>query len=634
MGSNDLSSPDQVPDAAVTNASAGLAVPYRSFPDHPDPNFEKYARKELGVRRYVPAQVELATLARSTAVTTGLAPYSGSWTGWEAAHLLRRTGFGVTLAAINAVLTQTVGDAVDTLTTVTQQPSLPSATPLNYYQSQLPDSSGVALGSSWTGTNLGYATGSSDSTLDLYRIYSLRRWMWGVYLNDGSSIREKMTQFWFHFIPASSDDVNGAASNSGTICHDYFALLRANATGNFFTLIQAITKSPAMLVYLGGQNSTASAPNENFARELLELFTLGKVPTQNYTEPDIQAAAKVFSGWRVTSFNSPYPFAVAFNNTYHNKTAKTFSAFFGNSTISSQTTGTTTAQAAYNATEFDQFFNLLFTQQATTIARYVCRRLYRFFVYYDIDATAETNIIAPLATLFINSNWEILPVLKTLLKSEHFFDMANRGVMIKSPLDLVAGSLRTFGLDLTPASTTTTPMLDQYYIWKYFEDYCANNLEQGICNVPNVSGWKAFYQTPAFYQNWINSNTIQKRYSMLTTLTTVNGFTIGVSGGTNKIVKMNFPGFVAQFPSTVAPDPDLLMDAVIQLLLPIDLPASQKASIKVRTLLNNQVTNSYWTGIWNTYVSTPGNTTNANQVRDRFRALLVELIGLAEYQLM
>ena len=85
------------------------------------------------------------------------------------------------------------------------------------------------------------------------------------------------------------------------------SLLRSNALGNFKSLIKAIAKSPAMLVYLGNQYSTAAIPNENFARELMELFTMGKVPTQNYTEDDIKAASYVLSGWRVANFGAGLP---------------------------------------------------------------------------------------------------------------------------------------------------------------------------------------------------------------------------------------------------------------------------------------------------------------------------------------
>jgi uncharacterized protein (DUF1800 family) len=591
-------------------------------PGEPDPLFQKYSRKVLA-DRYYSQQMEQnptpggASVRRVGNVTSGLLPYTGTWDVWQVTHLLRRVGFGVKKADLDALLALTPSAAIDSLLTITA-PVNPSPTPLNYYQNTLPDSGGILLGDSWTSNNLTYVN-TNDGTNNTYRQYSLCDWSWGLSINENTSIREKMTMFWYHFIPVNFDDVRSLQNNSATMCHDYMNLLRTNALGNFKTLIQAIAKQPAMLVFLGNQYSTATVPNENFARELMELFMLGKVPTQNYTESDVIAASKVLSGWRVPSFVTAYPFAPGFNSTYHNQTNKVFSAFFASTTIANQ-------PGANGANEFGLFFDLLFTQQADTIARYICRRLYRFFVYYDIDTNVETNVIVPLAAFLVSSNWEMAPVVSKLLKSEHFFDVANKGVMIKSPYDFISGTLRTLGINTT-AAAGATQVVNQYGIWQYFHNYALNNLEQGYGLVPNVSGWKAYYQEPMYYQNWINSYTIQKRASLLTSF--INGFT---TSGTS--IKVDPIAFVQQFPNTTIQDPDLLIDIIIQYLLPVDLPASYKTDTKVQTLLGGQITNSYWTTAWNNYTGTPTNTSYANIVRTRLNSLLTTLLQLAEYQLM
>ncbi len=588
-------------------------------PGEPDELFEKYSRKTIGPRRYSQEMALLPVGGPETLrvgnVTSGLAPYSGPWTIWEAAHLLRRTGFGIKKSELETVMSLGFNNAVNSLLAVSP-PQNPSAAPLNHYQSVVPDTSGVPLGQTWTTTNLTYA--SNDSTLEVYRQQGLSFWSWGLAINEATSIREKMVLFWFHFIPVNYDDVRNMQRNSATMNHDYMKLIRQNSMGNFKTLIKAIAKSPAMLVFLGNQYSTASVPNENFARELMELFTMGKVPTQNYTEEDIKAASRVLSGWRQASFTSPYPFTPGFNATFHNQSNKVFSSFFGNTTIANQS-------AANGANEFDIFFDMLFTQQQTTIAKYICRRLYRFFVYYDIDNNIETNVITPLATLLVNSNWEIAPVVSTLLKSEHFYDMANRGVMIKNPMDFITGTIRTFNINTTPP-VDANQLLNQYNIWQYFHNYARNNMEFGYGLPPTVSGWKAYYQEPTFYQNWINSNSIQQRSLLLTKL--VNGF-----GYASTTIKLDTIAFAQQFPGATVLDPDLLIDAIIPYLLPIDLPAAYKAEVKVQTLLNGQVTNSYWTTAWNAYLSNPS-TTNTNTVKTRLNSLITTLIQLAEYQLM
>ena len=594
--------------------------------DSPDPLFEKYARKTLGNRVYtdrtaIPDITGGAEQLRVGNVTSGLAPYAGAWTIWEVAHLLRRIGFGVKKNELETLLALSPAAAVDALLNITA-PTVPSATPLNYYQNSLPDSGGILLGDSWATNNLTYVN-TNDGTNNYYRQLSLTSWSWGLCINDNTTIREKMVQFWYHFIPINFEDIRNQQNNSATMCNDYMTLLRTNALGNFKTLIKAIAKTPAMLVFLGNQYSTASVPNENFARELMELFTLGKIPTQNYTESDVIAASKVLSGWRVASFVASYPFAPGFNAAYHNQTNKTFSTTFTNSA----TTTTINNQTGVNgANEFDLFFDLLFTQQQTTIAKYVCRRLYRFFIYYDIDANVETNVIVPLAALLVSNNWNIAPVVSTLFKSEHFFDIANKGVMIKSPIDFIAGTLRTFNINTT-AVAGASQIVNQYTIWNYFQNYALNNLEQGYGLVPNVSGWKAYYQPPAYYQNWINANAIQKRAGLLTSF--INGFS---SGGVT--VKIDAIAFVQQFANATIQDPDLLINAITPYFFTIDLPVAYKNETKIQTLLGSQVTNSYWTTAWNNYTGTPTNSSFANTVRNRLNSLLTTFLQLAEYQLM
>lgn len=601
-------------------------VPGTPTGDPEDPLFKKYARKKAGKRIYS-TQMAIPVFDGSGSeadrignVTSGLAPYTGTWTIWHAAHLLRRAGFGIKKTELDALLALTPAAAVDAMLNITVPPVNPSATPLNYYQNTLADTGGIALGASWTQNNLTYApANTNDDTINYYRQLSITSWSWGLCINENTTIREKMTQFWYHFIPVNFEDIRGMQVNSATMCHDYMNLLRTNALGNFKTLIKAIAKTPAMLVYLSNQYSTASVPNENFARELLELFTMGKVPTQNYTESDIIAASKVLSGWRVPGFTVAYPFAPGFNAAYHNQAAKVFSANFGSTTIANQT-------GVNGANEFDIFFDMLFTQQAATIAKYVCRRLYRFFVYYDIDANVESNVIVPLSNVLLSNNWDMNITVATLLKSEHFFDVVNKGVMIKNPVDFIAGTLRTLNINTTPVAGATQ-VVNQYTIWNYFQSYALNNLEQGLGLVPNVSGWKAYYQEPTFYQNWINSNSIQRRAALLTAF--INGFS---QGGLS--IKFDSIVFVQQFANSTIQDPDLLIEALVPLLFTVDLPATYKTDTKVQTLLAGQVTNSYWTTAWTNYIGTPSNTSYASIVRNRLNSLFTTFLQLAEYQLM
>ncbi len=599
-------------------------------PDSNDPLFDKYSRKSLGPRVYtnnvaIPSENDPAVFNRVGNITSGIAPYTGAWTAWEVTHLLRRASFGVKKADLTALLAMTPSAAVDSLFNFTPIPVLPSPTPLYFNTANYPDTldqgtgnpvitGGVAQGADWTTSNF---TGYPSFGPIYSRRISLEYWHWGVCINEPTSIREKMQQFWYHFIPVGFESLENSEHNSPTMLHDYMKLLRSSCLGNFKTLIKDIAKTPAMLVYLSNQYSTASTPNENFARELLELFTLGKVPTQNYTEPDIIAASKVFSGWRVSSFIAPYPLVGTFNSTRHNQTNKVFSLNFGNTTITNQA-------GAAGANEFDIFFDMLFTQQATAISRYICRRLYRFFVYYDIDVNVEANVIVPLAALLVSNNWDMNIVVKTLFKSEHFYDVANRGVMIKSPIDFMVSMVRTFNLN----TNTALGVDKQYFVWRFFQDYANANLDQGFGAPPNVAGWKAYYQEPTYYQNWINSDTIQKRATLITAF--INGTTPSSS---STLLKFDFIAFIQQFPNATINDPNLLINEVTKYLFAVDLPAAYKTQLKQQDLLTGQTTDNYWTQAWVAYLGNP-NAANTTIVVNKLKAFFTSLLQLAEFQLM
>jgi uncharacterized protein (DUF1800 family) len=597
--------------------------------------FKKYSRKTSSGRLYTPyenfiekidhpaengASDQAETAERVGSITSGLTAYAGAWTERHVIHLLKRTGFGNKKTDIETFAAMTMSAAVDAITTINANPALPSHTPLNYNQATVVDPV-IPLGGDWTSNNLTYSTATSlnDRSVNNYRLSSHLCWNWGLWLNDGPTIREKMVGFWYHFIPVNYNAINSAVNNSATIFNDYIKLLRDNALGNFKTLIKLIAKSPAMLIYLSNHYSTAAAPNENFARELMELFMLGKEPTQNYTELDVQSGAKVLSGWRVASFTNPYPFVVNFYSNYHNQSEKTFSSNFNNNVIANQA-------GASGANEFNAYFDMLFLHQSTTIAKYICRRLYRYFVYYDIDASVETNVIVPLAAALISNNWNMLPVVRLLLKSEHFFDMANRGVMIKSPIDMIAGIINTLKVNTT-APSGATQILDQYKIWENLNNNARYNMEQGQGLVPTVSGWKAYYQVPTFYQNWINANTIQKRSAYLTSL--VSGYTVSGTA-----IKIDGIAFIQQFPLQDAQSPGTVVDIFVRYLLSLDLPQTYKNELKVQNLLSGQVTDNYWTAAWNNFINNPTSTAYRTTVNNKLKALITAIIQLAEFQLM
>lgn len=528
---------------------------------------------------------------------TGLNPYTGPFTQTELQHLLKRTLFGASKADLDFFAGRTLPDVLSLL--LNPAAVIPPP-PIKEYTTSTtatnPDTA-IAVGSTWVGDL------NNDGTVQSQRRASFKKWWMGLMINQDRSVLEKMTLFWHNHFATEMNDVGNAQ-----YIYRHHQLLRSNALGNFKTLTRAVTVDSAMLVYLNGQLNTRTAPDENYGRELQELFCCGKGPDSLYTEADVKAAARVLTGWR----NNNITMTSYFDATRHDTNAKTFSSFYNNTVIAGRT-GTTAGDI-----ELDEMLNMIFNVQE--VARYVCRRIYRWFVYYDIDATVEANIITPLANIFRSNNYEIKPVLQALLQSEHFFDVLSRGCQIKSPVDLVVGMCREFPMGFQPASDYIT----NYAHWNYMVTW-VNNMQQNIGDPPDVSGWKAYYQEPQFYQIWINSDTLPKRNQFTDTMI-VSGYSFG-----GKRIQVDGLGLVQQL--NTPSDPNALINQLTSYLYRIDLSDASKAQLKRDILLSGQTSDHYWTDAWNLYISNPGNTANTTTVRNKIRDLLKYLLNLAEYQL-
>ncbi len=542
------------------------------------------------------------SLPGGLAKTAGsLTPYSGSWTQAEVIHLLRRTTFGVKPADIQTLLAKTPSAAVDYL--FSNAPALAPAPPVNnYYNGGYVDPTGVTAGQTWVNAAYG------DGTVNAKRRGSLTSWWMGQILNQNLSILEKMTWFWHnHF--ATELSVIG----DSRIAYVHHAMLRANALGNFKTLVTLVTKDPAMLVYLNGSANTASAPDENYGRELQELFTVSKYNSPSYIEDDVKAAARVLTGWQIN--RNVTPVVSYFNSARHDTSAKQFSAFYNSTVIAGQT-------GANGANETDALINMIFNAAAAQAANWICTKLYRFFVYYDTvtDTSVQSNIINGLASTLISNNWNIVPVVKQLLKSQHFFDANSRGCFIRTPLDFYAGIYRTFGISLPG----TFDDQKTYAIWASFRQYAADNgLDLG--EPPNVSGFPAYYQDPQYYEIWINSNTLPHRLEFVDMI-----LTTGFKAGTGSTIVADVLAFANAY--QYVDDPDLLTQYCCDMLLGLDISQTHKDSLKTSILLSGQTSNYYWTQAWQAYKTTP-NATNTAIVKSRLQSLLKELMHLAEHHL-
>ncbi|MDZ4708762.1 MAG: DUF1800 domain-containing protein [Saprospiraceae bacterium] len=542
----------------------------------------------------------LLEFEQSPTPTSGLTAYSGLWTKKQVTHLLKRCMYGAKKSDIDYFLTRTTAASVDELITPLGAAPVP---PLNHYTdlNSIADPN-VPSGQTWVNAPWLITTDGSD--YEYLRFRSFSDWWNERMILQNRSIVEKMVLFWHNLLATEYRDIGRARW-----AYLNNKLYRDNALGNYKTLIKKVTTDVQMLRYLNGYLNTKNAPDENYSRELQELFTLGI--GSGYTEADVQEAAKVLTGYRTDNTGTAASSVYSFDPTRHHTGNKTFSAFYTNTIITGRT-GTA------GELELDDLINMIFSKDQVSL--FFCREIYRFFVHYKIDATVEANIIVPLAQLLRTSNYEVAPVLKLLFKSQHFYDSLANGGMIKSPMDFLVGMVREFNVPIPPASPIKT-----YYavLDKLRTESTVQSQELG--NPVNVAGWPAYYQAPAFHRLWTNANTLQKRNKYSDQFAN-NGFTIqGFS------FKINVIAYAATLSNPS--DPNILIQDSIDYLLREDLSATAKAYLKT-FLLTGQTNDSYWTTAWSAYIAAPTDTTAVNTVKTRLTNLYKYMMNLSEYQLM
>ena len=529
----------------------------------------------------------------SRSSTTTLTQYTGTWGRKEAVHLLKRTMFGAKKADVDHLLTLTMSQAVDELLTA---PASPPSPPVNNYNGTAFTDAAIPFGQTWV----------NDTTVQNMalgpRTASLKSWWYGQMINQPRSIEEKLVLFWHnHF---STQIASYVEPRGG---YKYLATLRQYAFGNFKDFTKAITLDPAMLVFLNGYLNSNTAPDENYARELQELFTVGKDLPSHYTEADVKAAARVLTGYRIDAAT----LAVSFVPAQHDATDKQFSAFYNNTII--------TGQAGANGqNELDDLLTMIFAQAET--AKYICRQIYRYFIYFDIDATIETNIITPLSDAFRNGGYQIQPILATLFKSEHFYDMLNRGCIIKPPTDFLIGLIREYSVPFPLATDIAT----SYQSWLTV-GYFSILLGQDILDPPSVSGWPSYYQYPEYYELWINNSTLPLRNKVTDEL-----IYAGFPANTFNI-QIDVVDYCSHLPTP--DDPAAVVSDTIGFLYMIDVSQATQDYIRVYGLLGGQTTNSYWTAAWDDYVNNPTDLAKRSIVETRLRLMFKYLMNLSEYHL-
>lgn len=381
--------------------------------------------------------VEATSGLRLTRGTAGLEPFEPTrerpWDYRLAGHLLRRTMLGPKPPEIATAAGMTPAQVVDQLLADAPPPPPPDT---------------------WVIEPPVQNPTEAQQALNQSRMNDLRFWWLKLMLSQGVSLRERMVLFWHNHFATEAQVVQ-----IPQFLYIQNRTLRQNALGNVKDLVKAVTRDPAMLIYLNGNLNRVGSPNENYARELLELFTMG---VNTYTQKDVAEAARALTGWIVSGLQPGFA-------------QRRFD------------TGTKTILGRTGAFGDTDVVDIVFDQWQT--AMFICRKLYRLLVYQEPDEA----VVSEMADTLRESQYEIKPVLRKLLLSTHFFDETTMGALIKSPIDLVVGTARM--LDIARASPV--------YLTGFL-----GILEQTLLDPPNVAGWPG-------YRTWISTTTLPQRHAFV-----------------------------------------------------------------------------------------------------------------------
>ena len=369
----------------------------------------------------------------------------------DARHLLNRTGFSATSDEIKLFASLSRNEAAEKLLKAANPVAI---TPPPEWVNEAPPAP----------KKLQARTREEQQALQkLYndRALELREWWFREMMTTPSPLTEKMTLFWHNHFATSQQKVRFTP-----FLYQQNIMLRRNAMGNFGTLLREVARDPAMLIYLDGANSRKEQPNENFAREVMELFTLGE---GHYTEKDIKEAARAFTGWSVDRETGQFVFRRGIHD-YGMKTVFNKSGNF----------------------EGDEIIDLLLAKPET--AEFITRKLWQEF----ISPVPDEMAVKRMAVIFKNSGYNITKLIKTMLTSDAFYAPENRAALVKSPVEFVIGTLKTFDIQ--------APNMRTFVI-------ASALLGQNVFTPPNVKGWPGG-------DVWINSATLLGRKQLLDRLFT------------------------------------------------------------------------------------------------------------------
>jgi hypothetical protein len=460
----------------------------------------------------------------------------------RASHLLRRTVFGATPDLIQEFSQYTPQEAINRLfisgIPIPEPPIDPST------------------GEEWM---LSGTTEANSEGFELEQYFL--GWQIGQFLGPNAAEEQKLSYIFrerlVYFLHTHFTTKKSVVGNSRAL---YFQnqLLRQFAFDQFLEievteeilsfkdLVIKISLDNAMLQFLDGRLNVKGSPNENYARELLELYSVGRGlegtdkgenETGDYgtfTEQDVQEGARILSGFNVDptfSFvdeQTELPTGIAKGNgliaAQHDNNSKQLSFRFNNAVISPDPELLLNGEATYESAvdEIRQFIDAIFEQEETAI--HICRKIYRFFVYHEITEEIQNGVIKDMASVFVEQNFSLQAVLVALFSSREFYEGAdgilddNFGSIIKSPLDLIIGHARSVDLQLPDYLLNSTAFYEITNDWlRKMGDMGLNFYEPF-----EVAGYLAYHQFPIYHRGWITTSYLTQRYAYVQSVSNAN----------------------------------------------------------------------------------------------------------------
>ncbi len=553
------------------------------------------------------SKIEQARASR-TIVNTGLEAYTGTWGTAQKKHLLNRVLTGYSNKHLLDLNNLSLQKSLDLIFTPEKQPSVP----VNDYDHEITKEETEKQLHLYIEPGKEYVFAPEPNNGSPWpRHQSLDAWLFRNMIQQSTSIHWRMVFFLHNLLAAGKGSVK--------MLYQHYMTLFNTSFESYKTTIYKITLDPMMLDYLNLQSSQKNNPDENYARELQELFTVGKGPGSQFTEQDVSEMARLLVGWQF-SWDSirkkTGPITNIFNEWNHDTDDKKFSAFYGNRVIKGR-------KGQDGKKELDEAIDMLFS--TNECALYLCRRLYQFFCYPIINETVEKNVIVPMADLLRKNNYELMVPLRALLGSAHFYDTSFYNSMIKSPLEFIFGFYKEFDMYLFNTGggdipkRFSDPLTANFYKYKSLQ-WEMGNIGLNFTDPPSVSGWPAYYQEPVYDLFWINSDTIAKRSNSGNGIAKWGAW-VG-SGDTkgnvhNQIDKIKFVSLLKS-PDNI----DLVIEETAERIMSAPISAKAKERIKASVLGGNAP--SYYTQLYQSHMSKQTEETRSilsNRLENLFGAL-------------